>query len=30
MEATTLPADVSSKAYDAEMAMFFTNGHFDP
>ena len=30
MEATKLPADVSSKAYDAEMAMFFTNGHFDP
>ncbi|HWE74678.1 MAG TPA: ABC transporter substrate-binding protein [Stellaceae bacterium] len=30
MEATKLPADVSSKAYDAEMTMFFTDGHFDP
>ena len=30
MEATKLPADVSSKVYDAETAMFFTNGHFDP
>lgn len=30
MEATKLPADVSSKAYNAEMAMFFADGHFDP
>jgi NitT/TauT family transport system substrate-binding protein len=30
MEATKLPPDVSSKAYDDEMAMFFTDGHFDP
>jgi NitT/TauT family transport system substrate-binding protein len=30
MEATKLPVDVSSKVYDAEMAMFFINGHFDP
>ncbi|HEY3917832.1 MAG TPA: ABC transporter substrate-binding protein [Stellaceae bacterium] len=30
MEATKLPADISSKAYDAEMPMFFDNGHFDP
>ena len=29
-QATKLPADVSSKAYDDEMAMFFSNGHFDP
>jgi ABC-type nitrate/sulfonate/bicarbonate transport system substrate-binding protein len=30
MTATRLPHDISSKAYDAEMPMFFTNGHFDP
>jgi ABC-type nitrate/sulfonate/bicarbonate transport system substrate-binding protein len=29
MEATHLPEGVSSKAYDAEMPMFFTDGHFD-
>src|SRR5262249_11738563 len=28
MEATKLPRDVSSAAYDAEMAMFVTDGHF--
>lgn len=27
---TRLPHDIASKAYDAEMPMFFTNGHFDP
>jgi NitT/TauT family transport system substrate-binding protein len=30
MEATKLPLDVLEKAFDAEMPMFFTNGHFDP
>jgi NitT/TauT family transport system substrate-binding protein len=30
MEATKLPLDVSEKAFDEEMPMFFTNGHFDP
>jgi ABC-type nitrate/sulfonate/bicarbonate transport system substrate-binding protein len=30
MEATKLPSDISSAAYDAEMPMFFTDGHFDP
>jgi NitT/TauT family transport system substrate-binding protein len=30
MEATKLPLDVSSKAYDAEMPMFPTDGHFKP
>lgn len=30
MEATKLPLDISSKAYDAEMAMFPTDGHFKP
>jgi len=30
MAATKLPLDVSSKAYDVEMPMFFTDGHFDP
>jgi len=30
MEATKLPPDVSSKAYDAEMPMFPTDGHFKP
>lgn len=29
MAATHLPPDVSSKAYDAEMPMFTTDGHFD-
>ena len=28
MEATKLPLDISSAAYDAEMAMFYTDGHF--
>ncbi len=28
-EATHLPPAVASKAYDAEMPMFFTDGHFD-
>ena len=27
--ATKLPYDIASKAYDAEMPMFFTDGHFD-
>lgn len=27
---TKLPHDIASKAYDAEMPMFFTDGHFDP
>ena len=27
--ATKLPHDIASKAYDAEMPMFFTDGHFD-
>jgi NitT/TauT family transport system substrate-binding protein len=26
---TKLPHDIASKAYDAEMPMFFTDGHFD-
>lgn len=30
MEATKLPLDISSKAYDAEMPMFPTDGHFKP
>lgn len=30
MAATKLPLDVSSKAYDAEMPMFPTDGHFKP
>ena len=30
MEATKLPIDISSAAYDAEMAMFYTDGHFRP
>ena len=30
MAATKLPLDISSAAYDAEMPMFFTDGHFDP
>ena len=30
MAATKLPLDVSEKAFDEEMPMFFTNGHFDP
>jgi ABC-type nitrate/sulfonate/bicarbonate transport system substrate-binding protein len=29
-EVTKLPHDIASKVYDAEMPMFFTNGHFDP
>jgi ABC-type nitrate/sulfonate/bicarbonate transport system substrate-binding protein len=29
MVATGLPSDVSSQAYDAEMPMLFTDGHFD-
>jgi len=28
-EATKLPHGIASKAYDAEMPMFFTDGHFD-
>ena len=27
---TTLPHDIASRVYDAEMPMFFANGHFDP
>lgn len=30
MDATKLPLDISSKAYDAEMPMFPTDGHFKP
>ena len=30
MEATKLPPDVSSQAFDAEMPMFPTDGHFKP
>lgn len=30
MAATKLPEDISSAAYDKEMPMFFTDGHFDP
>lgn len=30
MEATKLPLDISSAAYDAEMPMFYTDGHFRP
>ena len=30
MDATKLPEDISSKAYEAEMPMFFADGHFDP
>jgi NitT/TauT family transport system substrate-binding protein len=29
-DATKLPHDIASKAYDAELPMFFTDGHFDP
>ncbi len=29
MTATKLPKDISDKVYDAEMPMFFDNGHFD-
>jgi NitT/TauT family transport system substrate-binding protein len=28
-DATKLPHDIAAKAYDAEMPMFFTDGHFD-
>ncbi len=28
-DVTKLPHDIASKAYDAEMPMFFTDGHFD-
>jgi NitT/TauT family transport system substrate-binding protein len=28
--ATNLPLDVAEKAYDEELPMFFTDGHFDP
>jgi NitT/TauT family transport system substrate-binding protein len=30
MKATKLPLNVSTAAYDAEMPMFYTDGHFDP
>ena len=28
--ATKLPLDIANKAYDEELPMFFTDGHFDP
>jgi NitT/TauT family transport system substrate-binding protein len=28
--ATKLPLDIANKAYDEELSMFFTDGHFDP
>jgi ABC-type nitrate/sulfonate/bicarbonate transport system substrate-binding protein len=28
-DATKLPHDIAAKAYDVEMPMFFTDGHFD-